>query len=971
MSGQQSRHERSEIILSLFSAAEREVLLRDREAVDALGALASYSPALTQALAARVELARWLFLERSFEKIALPRLMAPELAAALRGAITLEEVQAGLRAFRLRELTRLAVRDLTGRADLDEVTQTLSALAGACLNEALDFAVRQTAERYGLTPRGLGVSPVILGMGKLGAEELNYSSDVDLIYLFRAAPAQPGAPAAETAADLIFTTVTRAMSEVTENGLVFRVDLDLRPGGKDGPQAQSLEKALKHYLLLGQAWERLALLKARPVAGDLAAGEDFLAELLPFIYRRHLDYTSLEELKDLKTRFAREARARVRRSSGHGGRPPLNVKLSPGGIREVEFFAQALTLTFGGRLPHLRIPTTVGALGALAGEGIITESDAEVLTQAYVFLRTVEHRLQLREMTQTQSLPKSPETRDSLGRSMGFQGEAYNFFAARLEKHMSQVNQRYRKLLAEPEDKERGPDAGRAQVRETGPPDWVHRLLDDLADEENARAVLTEAGFRRPEAALAACRTIREEKFLPNPLSRYGRNLERLLPKLIAGAAATPDPDRAILHLERFLVSIGPKAGFFVLLEENPQLIELMSLVFGYSDFLSDILIKHPAILDSLIDRRSALPFKDHKQMISELDTMLGLDDDPEACLSVIRRFKNDETLRVGVYDLSGRLSLTRIQAQLTSLAEVVLTRTLDLTARMLAPQKKTGQSLALAVLGLGKLGGRELAYGSDLDLIFLLGRGKNAVNLTVEEAVRLTQRLISYLSVSMDAGPGYEIDSRLRPSGRSGPLVVTAESFAKYHETSQLWERQALLKMRGVLGPAHLLKKVRSLALRTVFENELDPDAARKIDDLRQRMTRERARLKPGTINLKFSPGGLVDVEFLTQFLQLKNGRRQVGGVRSTGTGPALRSLARLGRGGSGLPEAAEDYELISRLSMRLGLIYARSGDRAAYTPEEIASAHLPDISPDPLAELEAAMGRTAATYDRVFGRK
>ncbi|MFH1136133.1 MAG: bifunctional [glutamate--ammonia ligase]-adenylyl-L-tyrosine phosphorylase/[glutamate--ammonia-ligase] adenylyltransferase [Pseudomonadota bacterium] len=956
-------HDRSEMVLSQFSSAERETLVRDQPAREALSALALYSPALTQALSARVDLARWLFLENAFLRPANLESMPFELAAGLRNASGLEDLQAGLRRYKLKEFSRLAARDLTGRADLAEVVGVLSALADASLGLALETALRLTAERNGLTPQTLGFSPVVLGMGKLGARELNYSSDVDLIYLFKPRAQAGPAPAPGILADQVFSLVSRALSEVTEDGFVFRVDLNLRPGGKDGALAQSLETALKHYQLLGRPWERLALLKARPVAGDFEAGRWFLAELSPFIFRRHLDYNSLEELKDLKARFNREKAVKLSRLSGAGrSRPAVDIKLSPGGIREIEFFVQTLTLTFGGRLPHLRLSGTLETLAALAGEGVISDEDRNELSRSYIFLRTLEHRLQLRELTQTQTLPRDLESLDNLARSMGFDREPREAFDVELKARMSRVGARFDSLLVEPGKK--------TPLVESDREEWIQRLLDGLSDDEASRGILARVGFRRPDAALAALRAIQEQRFLPVPLvRRYGRHLERLLPSLVAGAASTPDPDRAILHLERFMAAIGPKAGFFILLEENPRLINLLSVLFGSSDYLSSVLINHPGILDSLIDRRSGRPVKDRKALAQDLGDMLGREDDPETALTIIRRFKNDETLRIGLYDLLDKIGYTQIRTQLTDLAELVMERTMELAAGLILPGWVPGAGFPLAVMGLGKLGGRELSYGSDLDLIFILDQDWNERVKGLETVVKLAQRFISYLSVHLEAGPGYEIDSRLRPSGGHGPLVTTLSSFAKYHETSQLWERQALLKLRRVVGSTSLGRRVKAAANQAIFHRPLPEDAAARIHNLRRRMGRERGRIKPGTINLKFSPGGLVDAEFLTQYRQMVLGGKAGGGPRSQTTRVALAALVKSGEDRDGLAEVIPAYDYLSRASSRLGLIYARSGDRAAYTREEIDAAHLPEAGTSGAARLMEAMAVIRTAYEKTFG--
>ncbi|MBW2062777.1 MAG: bifunctional [glutamate--ammonia ligase]-adenylyl-L-tyrosine phosphorylase/[glutamate--ammonia-ligase] adenylyltransferase [Deltaproteobacteria bacterium] len=954
-------HDREEIILSLFSPTERAAITEDESAAGALRTLAAYSPALIQALAARPELARWLFLKRSFLHPAVLETLSQELAARAGEAGDLKGLQVCLRRFRLQELARLAVRDLIGRADLAEVMETLSSLAEACLVQALDFATHKAAARFNLPKHNLGLVPIILGMGKLGARELNYSSDVDLIYLYQPLSSPPDSPGAQVVAEFIFTTVTRAMSEVTEDGLVFRVDQDLRPGGKDGAQAQSVEAASKHYLALGQPWERMALLKARPVAGDVNGGLEFLNLLTPFIFRRYLDYTSLEELKVLKARFTEEKRIKLRRlNARRPSLPAVNVKLSPGGIREVEFFAQALTITFGGRLPHLRLIGTLKALSALTAEGIISPKDSEELSKAYVFLRTVEHRLQLRELTQTQVLPRSETALDNLARSMNFPGKARNAFLAELQGHMNRINSCFQLLLAEPEE------AGRdtKTLHEDDVSEKIRFLLKNLDDQASSLNLLQELGFKRQEAALAACRTIQEERYLPDSLARYRQQLERLMPALITQASQAPDPDRALAHLERFLNRIGPMGGFLLLLEENPKLIHLLATLFGTSDYLAQILINHPGILDSLIDRRSARLIKDRAALTEDLSTVLHGEEDPEARLSLIRRFKNDEILRLGLFDLLGELNLDQVQTQLTSLAEVIMDYTLTLAAELVPG----GKGLPLAVMGLGTLGGRELNYRSDLDLIFALGGRTGKEQANIENAVRVVQRFISFLSLPLSEGPGYEIDSRLRPSGTFGPLVVTPASLARYHQTSQLWERQALLKMRRILGPVNLGSRIKSLTNRAVFSGPLPPDAVERIHHLRQRMTRERGKLRPGMISFKFSPGGLVDIEFMTQYLQMVYGREYKGGVRSPSTRKALLAMQRRGLGPRGLKEVAQAYELMSRMVNRLGLIHVRGGDEAAYTEQEIAALNLPGMPRQIVAALKKAMARVTRVYSEVF---
>ena len=953
--------ERAEAILDSFSPRERQVIKDEPSVSKALSSLAEYSPVLAQALANRPDLSRWLFLEKSFQRAAETGTLEFELGNQVRNISSLPAFQSCLRRFRLKELARTAVRDLIGLADLAEVMSTLTALAEVCLNHSLQFAVQAAAEKYGTEEEGLGVCPIILGMGKFGARETNYSSDVDLIYLYRNEPHSTGSPEPQIVAEFIFTTVNKAMSEITEEGLVFRVDLDLRPGGKDGALAQSVETALRHYQVLGQPWERMALLKARPVAGDISAGVEFLDSLTPFIFRRYLDFMALEELRNLKDRFTREIQRKLlRKENSSRVRPEINVKLSTGGIREIEFFAQSLTIAFGGRLAHLRQISTLKALLGLTAEKIITTEDVEQLSEAYVFLRTVEHRLQLRELRQTHTLPRERAALDMLARSMNFTKAPTEEFLSELTVQMERVNARFQLLLAEPLEG----DESEITVSDEEVAQKINNLLNNLDNQGTSLRILKDLGFKKGQASLSSCRELIEGHYLPEILSRYRRQLEKLVPAMIANASTTPDPDRALNHLERFLTRVGPLGGFLLLLVENPKLIKLLTTLFGTSDYLAGVLISNPSILDSLVDRRSARLVKDRSILKEDLATFLPDDLDLEDCLSLIRRFKNDEILRIGLFDILGELDFNQVQNQLAFLAEVVMESSLAKAAEQVAK----GNDVPVVVMGLGKLGGREMNYSSDLDLLFILG-GRGNSGRAMEQAVRVVQRFISFLTMPLAEGPGYTIDSRLRPSGTFGPLVVTPSSLARYHEKSQLWERQALIKIRLVLGPERLGKRVKTLARKAVYQKSLPPDAALLINDLRRRMTRERARLKPDTVNFKFLPGGLVDIEFLTQYLQMRYGGKIGGNLRSSSTGIALRALHEKGLGPVGLDKVSEAYNLIARVSSRLGLTYGRSGDEASYLEQEVSSLKLPGLLSDPLTEVREAMELTSRVYTEVLG--
>lgn len=409
-------------------------------------------------------------------------------------------------------------------------------------------------------------------------------------------------------------------------------------------------------------------------------------------------------------------------------------------------------------------------------------------------------------------------------------------------------------------------------------------------------------------------------------------------------------------------------------MRREPRTIEAASALSSFSPALAQMLAVRPEIIRRLfLEREFEQPLKPDR-LLAELSRATASAAGLESLQSVLRQVRLREMARLAVRDLTGRADLAEVTRSLSSLADACLTAALDAAMRQVAAKYgRTPGTIGFfpVILGMGKLGGRELSYGSDLDIVFVVGRGRGSARLSMENTVRLAQRLTSFLSVHLEEGPGYEIDSRLRPSGRSGPLVVSPASLAAYHRTSRLWERQALIRMRHVLGPASLGDRVRRVARAAVYRQELPADAAAQIHRLRVRMTRERAQIRPGTINLKFSPGGLVDVEFVTQYLQMVHGRTEQGRVRSPATVAAIQALSRRGLGPSGLAELAGAYELVTRVANRLGLIHARGGDTAAFTPEEVSGLDLAVTGPDPLACLQSAMETARGLYREVFGQE
>jgi len=872
------------------------------------------SPALAGALVA--EGAAWpALLERVLEVPALgPDGHRAALAVAgASGLLSRAALQAVLRRHRRRELVRIGGRDLLGLAGVEDTVRELTALAEGVIEAAVASVRVRLAAEWGeaLMPgEGRPVAFVVLGMGKLGGEELNYSSDVDLVYVYERDGEQAGGRTLGQFFSRLAEEVTRALGEVTGDGLVFRVDLRLRPGGAEGPVAVSLPAALSYYEAWGQTWERAAWLKARPVGGDRALGERVLAELVPFVHRRYLDFGTIEDLKAMKRR--------VDATLG-GPEAARDVKLGRGGIREVEFFVQAQQLVHGGKDPRLRVRSTLGALGALAAAGYLEPALAAALAAAYRFLRDVEHKLQIVQERRTQRVPSDPDALLALARRLGFRGaEAVAGFEAARARHGAVVHGAFAALFHGAEEERR---------REAEPE--LALLIDELDQRERALRRLGQLGFRDRESAYRELRLLRDGPPHAPASARRRAALVRLAPALLTEIARSAAPERALRHLATFVSTIGARTSYLHLLLENPGVMRLLVRLFATSEFLSAFFLRHPELLDSLVRADLMRIERTREDMAAELGERLAAAPDLEARLDTLRRFRHEEFLRVGVHDIEGTLEPAEVGRQLTSLAETCLAAALaiargEVLARAGVPD--TAASQGLAVLGLGKLGGGELVYASDLDLIFVYDPGDPAWwsghVVPHEFFTRVAQRTISALATPTREGIAYRIDTRLRPSGNQGPLVSSLEAFAAYHRSgARLWERQALIKARVVAGPPALGARLEAIVAEFVYGRGLGPAEVAEIAHMRARLERERGAADGPAVNIKTGRGGLVDVEFLVQMLELRQGHAHPA-VRVRDTPGAITALAAAGLLGPGDARAlAEGYAFLRALESRLRL--------------------------------------------------
>ncbi|MEW6267710.1 MAG: bifunctional [glutamate--ammonia ligase]-adenylyl-L-tyrosine phosphorylase/[glutamate--ammonia-ligase] adenylyltransferase [Thermodesulfobacteriota bacterium] len=837
-----------------------------------------------------------------------------------------------LRRWRQRAYLRIGARDLWGVAPVTETFEALTATAETAITAATAVARAQLEAEHGQLelPGGRRNRFAVLGFGKLGARELNYSSDVDLVFVHESdGPSSDGGPRGTLAAQNYFKRLAertaKLLSEVTEDGFVFRVDLRLRPDGMNGPLTNSLAGTLQYYEALGQTWERAALFKARPVGGDRELGDELLAELEPFIYRRTLDYTMIADLEAMKARVEAQERGK--------GRGERNVKLGPGGIREVEFLVQSFAMVHGGKDRRLRERSTLGLLRRLGEVGLLQPADGEMLAAAYPWLRRVEHALQIDEDRQVHVLPEDPAARAIVARRLGLHlegegpvwrrrlaGDALTRFEETHARHTSVVRAAFSELFRE-----------RREQTLRSADDATRGLIDDI-DAPDARERAARLGFAEPEAALAALRLIRDGAPHARASAVSRRTLVALAPALLDAVRQTARPDRALARLADFLVKVGARRTFLALLAENPATLRLLVTLFASSDYLSRALLAHPELLDTLVRADLAVVRKSAEDIARELDALLEQAPDFEGRLDVLRRYRNDEFLRIGSRDVFGELHYGEVSAQLSDLAEVCLSRAYDIALAERSRRYVPPPGLSLAVVALGKLGGRELNYHSDLDLIFIYGASPEAPGdgpASVEGAAepravlgaqeffaKVAQLLLLVLQLATREGYVYKIDTRLRPSGRSGPLVTSIEGFAQYHaQSSALWERQALIRARTVCGPAPLARQIHDIVEGFVYGRGLTRAELGEIARIRGRMERELAREDASHVNLKLGRGGLVDIEFIAQALALQHGHARPE-LRLRATRPLLDAL-----GAAGLLSPDDHRTLVAAHSFLRGL--------------------------------------------------
>jgi [glutamine synthetase] adenylyltransferase / [glutamine synthetase]-adenylyl-L-tyrosine phosphorylase len=870
--------------------------------------------------------------------------LVAEVTARAAAARTPAELQCALRGIRADELVRLGARELELGLDT-EVGRELARLADACFDAAIAFWDRELRARYG-APRWVDddgrvhdARLAVIGMGKLGGEELNFSSDVDVIYVYSSDQGEAGELSLHEYFAKLCTCVTAALSEVTEDDTVFRVDLRLRPEGAKGAIANSLASTERYYETFGRPWERQAWIKARACAGDPELGVEVMRALRPFVFPRLISPTVIDDVRELNRRIKRELlRPQRREGPGAGGLPRgFDLKNGEGGIREIEFFVQALQLIHAGKRPGLQVRGTLAALDALLFAGLATDDEHLALWRAYRWLRHTEHVVQLESGLQTQIVPDDDARRMVLAKRLGYRSDAA--FAVDLVKHTSAVSRLFA-TLGDPGD-------GRAEVAAI--------LRGDLTEAEELDA-LTALGFNDAMAARAELARARRSSDSPlAPAAVASERTARIGAALLTEIAASADPDQALRTFGDLIARRGAAWSIWRLLDENPAIVRLLGSIFGASAYLARTLVDTPELIDLLIELGQTSPSRSVAQVAGDLERRLAAVDldDPEQVWSTIAEVKNGHVLRVGLADFAGALDSLAVCAELTAIAQACLARALAVVEAQLAERHgRPPGDARLAVLGLGKLGGHELGYAADLDVVFVYtgddGDSAGAAPLaTVEWFSRCAQRLLNALRQRTPRGRLYEIDTRLRPSGSQGLLVTSLAGWRRYHaHDARLWERQALTKLRPVAGDRELGDHVARLAAQTVYGEP--PDAAggaRAIADailqMRERIERELADRSAGgrrlARDLKLGAGGMMDVEFAAQYLQLVHGHAHAA-LRVTGTAPALEAAARAGVAPArDLELLAQGYRFLRKIEHRLRVVHDQPIHRLPEARDEI----------------------------------
>ena len=868
-------------------------------------------------------------------------------------AADLDALMAHLRVFRRRAALLIGLADIAGDWPLERVMAALSDVAETALGAATGFLLRQAAaggafELADQASPQAGSGFIVLGMGKLGGRELNYSSDIDLVVLYDEERVRGARPESIQQTFVRLThDLVRAMDERTADGYVFRTDLRLRPDPGATPVAISVMAAETYYESLGQNWERAAMIKARPVAGDLEAGRDFLARLRPFLWRKNLDFAAIQDIHSIKRQINTHRGGRRIAVAGH------NIKLGRGGIREIEFFAQTQQLIWGGREPRLRSAVTCETLETLAELGRIEPRVARELIDAYRYLRTVEHRLQMVDDEQTHSLPKDADGLASLATFLGYDGA--DAFAADLVGHLRRVEEHYAHLF-----EEAAPLAGPGNLVFTGGEHDPETL-----------ATLGRLGYGNPEAVSSVVRGWHHGRYRAMRSARARELLTELMPALLAALAKTANPEAALLKFDEFVASLPAGVQLFSMFHARPELLDLVAEIMGGAPRLANRMSRNPSLFDAVLSQGFFDPLPPAPELAADLDEALEQANDFQDVLDIARRWNNDRRFQVGVRILRGVTDSDAAGPVLSDIADTVVSVLRSPVEREFAKTHGLVPGGAMAVVALGKLGGRELTATSDLDLIFIYdgddAESDGAKPLALGHYfARLSQRFLNAITAQTPEGRLYEVDMRLRPSGHAGPIASRIDAFLSYQlERAWTWEHLVLTRARVIGGPPGLAARAAD-AIRQTLERRRDPD--KLLADVASMRARMAAEHKARSIwEVKHLRGGLVDIEFIAQYLQLRHAADHPD-VLAQNTTDALARLA-----AAGLLQAAQAERLIeaTRLWRRIQGLLRLAAEEGFAEDEASAGLRALLVRAGPagnFAELKAEMTETAEAVFEIF---
>lgn len=861
-----------------LSDETRTLAERFSASLDAAGLPPAVSPACISAFAVSPFVAENA-IRRPREFLALiTDAQAPRSAAdytrsidlALAAATDVDSAKTALRRVRQMEMTRIAWRDIALGTGVHVIMAELSAFADAVIAGAMRWCESHLEARFGraFAANGDALELVVIGMGKLGGGELNFSSDIDLIFVFGEGGTTRGGRRElehQDYFDRLGREFIALLNDTTGDGQVFRVDMRLRPFGDSGPLTSSLGALEQYYAAHGRDWERYALIKARAITGDASTRAALDQISRAFVYRRYLDYGALDALREMKQLIDREAQ-----SSDLAG----NVKRGPGGIREIEFTGQLFQLTRGGREPRLRERSLVTTLNVCAQCGWLERAEVDTLLAAYAYLRMTEHRLQQVHDWQTHSLPESAEEQARLAYAM--HEPCWADFLATLDRHRNGVRALFVELLESPAAPAATADA---------PSIW-QTLWQCPADAAVLTANAADAGLELGEAARDVLLGLKSERFLQR-LSRNGRErLDRLMPLLLERLFGQPFTEATFRRTSDLLHAIARRSVYLAFLADNPDAIVRLLTLFNASPWIAQEIVAQPLLLDELLDPRVLYQPPDSDRLHELAVQHVRLEDGLEQAMEQLRAFRNQQVLRVAASDVTGHLPVADVSNQLSWIAEACIERALalawaDLARRFGEPHCRddNGERAAgFAIVAYGKLGGYELGYGSDLDLVFLHDSSGEAQHTDGDKSIenevfftRLVQRFIHILATTTASGSAYEVDTRLRPSGSAGMLVCPVSAYRDYLDRDAwVWEHQALVRARAAAGSPAVLARFAEVR-EAVLSGPRDMlELKNEIVAMRERMLAERDRSDDTCFDLKHGVGGITDIEFMVQYAVL-----------------------------------------------------------------------------------------------------